>query len=328
MIVPILDELLKKHLVVCPRCGDPVRSGAQSFVCANDNCRYSKEPFPIVAGVPAFIDFEKSVIDADRLCATDGDSEVKRHRSRLKQLVHTLLAGRNKIAPLIIGRMLDMLRSDLDGISANSKPRVRILVVGGASVGSGLESLYNDKDIDLIAFDVYSSPFVQFVADGHAIPLADSSVDGVIVQAVLEHVTDPWMVVEEIRRVLRSRGVVYADTPFMQQVHEGAYDFTRFTDSGHRYLFRRFERIDSGAVAGAGTALLWSVEYFARALTRSMRIGRLVGLCFFWLRATDVLLDSKYSLDAASGVYFLGRKCEAEITPNAIIQYYQGGMQT
>ncbi len=56
----------------------------------------------------------------------------------------------------------------------------------------------------------------------------------------------------EIHRVLRPGGIVYADTPFLQQVHEGAYDFTRFTDSGHRFLFRRFERIDSGSVAGCG----------------------------------------------------------------------------
>ena len=323
----MLERLLEKQLLICPRCGASILSSEKSFVCANLKCRYSREPFPIVSGLPAFIDFDMSVIDARRLGATDGGSEVKRDRNRLKKRLRTIVAGRNKIAPRIIGKMLDLLRNDLEGVSAGVCPRVRILVIGGGTVGSGLESLYLDTVVDLIAFDVYSSPFVQFLADGHAIPLADASVDGVIVQAVLEHVTHPWMVAEEIRRVLRSGGVVYADTPFMQQVHEGAYDFTRFTDSGHRYLFRQFELIESGAVAGAGTALLWSIEYFVRALTRSTRVGRLVGLCLFWLRSTDGLLDSKYSLDAASGVFFLGRKCEAEITREAIIQYYQGGMQ-
>ncbi|CAH2407660.1 hypothetical protein MES5069_620012 [Mesorhizobium escarrei] len=34
----------------------------------------------------------------------------------------------------------------------------------------------------------------------------------------------------------------------MQQVHEGAYDFTRFTELGHRWLFRRFETISRGAL--------------------------------------------------------------------------------
>ena len=51
--------------------------------------------------------------------------------------------------------------------------------------------------------------------------LADASVDGVIVQAVLEHVLDPRTVAAEVERVLRPRGMVYAETPLMQQVHEG-----------------------------------------------------------------------------------------------------------
>src|SRR5690606_38382329 len=109
--------------------------------------------------------------------------------------------------------------------------------------------------------DVYSSPEVDFIADGHEIPIRSGSVDAVIVQAVLEHVLDPQKVVDEIHRVLKPQGLVYAETPFMQQVHEGPYDFTRFTESGHRWLFRRFARIDSGALRGPGTALLWSVRY-------------------------------------------------------------------
>ena len=55
--------------------------------------------------------------------------------------------------------------------------------------------------------------------------------------------------------VYKDDGLVYADTPFMQQVHMGRYDFTRFTYLGHRRLFRKFEEIDSGAVSGPAMAL-------------------------------------------------------------------------
>ncbi len=116
------------------------------------------------------------------------------------------------------------------------------------------------------------------------------------------------MVAGEIHRVLRPRGIVYADSPFIQQICEGPYDLTRFTDSGQRYLFRRFERIDSGSVAGAGTALRWSIDYFVRALTRSRRLGRLAVLCFFWLSWMDRILDPKHTIDGACSVFFLGRK--------------------
>jgi SAM-dependent methyltransferase len=40
------------------------------------------------------------------------------------------------------------------------------------------------------------------------------------IQAVLEHALDPPVVVAEIYRVLKPGGLVYADTPFMQRVHE------------------------------------------------------------------------------------------------------------
>jgi len=56
--------------------------------------------------------------------------------------------------------------------------------------------------------------------------------DAVWIQAVLEHVLDPVRVVAEIHRVLRPGGLVYSEIPFMQEVHEGAYDFTRFRLSG------------------------------------------------------------------------------------------------
>jgi SAM-dependent methyltransferase len=273
-----------------------------------------------VGGVPVLVDFEHSVVDADRVRAVGGASQVR--RSRLAVPLRHLMHPPNTTAPANVARMLDVLRSE----AARAGRRPRVLVVGGGVVGDGLEDLYADSSIDLIGFDIYSSPDVQFIGDGHSIPLADGSVDGVIVQAVLEHVLEPAVVAGEIHRVLRAGGIVYADTPFLQQVHEGAYDFTRFTDSGHRFLFRGFERLDSGTVAGAGTALRWSVDYFVRALTRSVKLGRVVALCFFWLSYVDRFLDGRHSTDAASSVFFLGRKTDVEISAADILDYYQGGM--
>jgi SAM-dependent methyltransferase len=295
-----------------------VRPTGGAWHCLNASCTYARDPFPVVSGVPALVDFEASVLDAERLRAVEGASEVR--RSRFAGPLRRLLHPANTTAPKNVARMEQLLKADSPGRNP------RILVIGGGTVGDGLQGLYDDPTVDLISFDVYASPVTQFVGDGHAIPLADGSIDGVIVQAVLEHVLEPTVVAAEIGRVLRVGGIVYADTPFLQQVHEGAYDFTRFTDSGHRFLFRRFERIDSGTVAGAGTALRWSVDYFVRALTRSVPLGRIVSLAFFWLSHLDRFLDPRHSVDAASSVFFLGRKTDRPISGADIIDYYQGGM--
>jgi SAM-dependent methyltransferase len=315
-----LDAMVDQDLFICPRCASPLRPEVGQWRCTGAHCRYADEPFPVVSGVPALVDFEHSVLDADRLRAVEGASEV--HRSRYHRALGRLLHPANTTAPANVARMLELLRAD----DATAGQRPRILVIGGGAVGAGLEGLYADPTVDLICFDIYASPAVQFIADGHAVPLADGSVDGVVVQAVLEHVLEPTVVAKEIHRVLRTGGIVYADTPFLFPVHEGPYDFTRFTDSGHRSLFRSFERIDSGSIAGAGTALRWSVDYFVRALTRSALLGRVVSLCFFWLSYADRILDPKHSLDAASSVFFLGRKTVVPITVAEIIDYYQGGM--
>jgi SAM-dependent methyltransferase len=234
----------------------------------------------------------------------------------LSRLVTRITVHRNRAAE----RLVQQLAIDL--IAETKDRRPRLLIVGGGAVGNGIESLYADPNLDLLAFDIYESEQCQFIADAHQIPLLDRTVDGVLIQAVLEHVLNPQGVVDEIHRVLRPGGLVYADTPFMQQVHEGPYDFTRFTESGHRYLFRRFEARSSGVTGGLGTQLHWSLLYFGRGIHR--RVGQVFWVGFSWLHLLDRLLDPKAAVDGASGVFFYGHSSTRLISPQEIIEYYSG----
>ena len=135
----------------------------------------------------------------------------------------------------------------------------------------------------------------------------------------------------EIHRVLRVGGAVYTEVPFMQQVHEGAYDFTRFTLSGHRWLARSFREISAGPVAGPGTALAWAIEHFALAAIGSERpvirnaTKGVVRWLFWWLRLLDrVLLRSSAGIDGAACTDFLGRKEDGyELTGRDLISAYE-----
>ena len=129
--------------------------------------------------------------------------------------------------------------------------------------------------------------------------------------------------------MVKPGGLVYSELPFMQQVHEGAYDFTRFSLAGHRTLLRQFEEIEAGMIAGPATTCLWSLEYLAMALAgggRTGRIARGVVRCgFFWLKYLDFLLKaSAAALDGASCTYFFGRKAERETTDLEILKRYRG----
>lgn len=271
----------------------------------------------MVAAQPALIDFDQSILDRAELLANAGPSCAgyeERRRGALARAVLRILFGYNRVAEAKVGQIL----ADVKTLTLPC----RLLVIGGGAVGSGVQAMYDDPQVQVIGTDIYHSPHTTLIADGHRLPFADQSVDGVWIQAVLEHVLDPQQVVAEIHRVLRPDGLVFADTPFMQQVHEGAYDFTRFTLSGHRWLFRHFALIDAGTSGGAGLATLWSVRYLARAMTGSGPLGTLLQLAFCWLRFIDRWADPRDTADAASAVYFYGRKSLAPISPKDIVAFY------
>ena len=104
-----------------------------------------------------------------------------------------------------------------------------MLIVGGGILGFGAGALASSPLVGLIETDVYIGRSTAVVCDAHDLPFADGSFDAVVIQAVLEHVIDPVRAVAELHRVLRPRGLIYSEVPFRQQVHEGAYDFTRWT---------------------------------------------------------------------------------------------------
>jgi SAM-dependent methyltransferase len=309
-------------LLVCPRCRASLVRELVGYRCTSDSCPYrQKGSFPLLGRWPLLLDIEQSIQTPDRLAvagtepAARADSDIAtRPGTALRSRLRSLVRPPNRVAQKNIAQMLRLLDS--------GSPL--IFVVGGGTVGNGVEALYHEARARLIGFDIQPSPMVQFVADAHQIPLASGSVQAVVVQAVLEHVLDPWEVVGEIHRVLADGGLVYAETPFMQQVHAGAYDFTRFTSSGHRYLFRRFDEIRSGPVAGPGTQLLWSVDHLARGLFRSRKAGAAAKMLCFWLRYVDALIPGNYATDNASAFFFLGRKSNREVSAADMVDYYRG----
>lgn len=302
-----IEELLR-----CPRTGAPLERRGDLMTTSDGTGAYRA-----IGEIPVLIDFQDSVIDEESAGARGMASAVTRpQRKGASAFVKRLLSPDKPGTRRNIAEFIALLRTRAD--------RPVVLVIGGGTIGQGMQALYDDPAIQIVAFDIYYSRNVHFVADAHALPLADGSVDGVVVQAVLEHVLEPARVVSEIHRVLAPNGLVYAETPFLQHVHEGAYDFTRFTESGHRFLFRSFALIRSGVSGGPGTQLLWSIDYFIRSLFRSRIMGKIAKTCFFWLQFADLIIGPTYGSDAASGVFFIGIRSTAEMTSQEAIAFYRG----
>ncbi len=300
----------------CPRCHSDLVAGSDRWTCANDACLYANLGFPVAAAQPVLVDFEHSIFD--RASYTDGRGSVLPRDDTgqgLRTRMRRALFGGNPVAAGACQILLTRLRAQ------TSQPL--ILIIGGGAVGLGTEAMYSSPDVRIVGTDVYASRFTTLLADGHCLPFRDGTFDAVWIEAVLEHVLDPQTVADEIHRVLKPDGLVYADTPFMQQVHEGPYDFTRFTQSGHRWLFRRFVEIDAGPVGGAGTSLLWSIRYFTRSFGANKYIIFLTAMPFFWVRLLERFANRKLTSDAASGTYFFGIRSGTALTPRQMVDYYR-----
>lgn len=315
--MPLISINSFRDLLACPRCGSPLKGSAKLLSCSEAACA---REYPSISEppVPVLIDGNVSIIDIDSLLKRDAASPVRRKRGRVEGIFYQFLKIRNDTAEQCIEQMVK-------DITAETAGRPKILIVGGGEVGNGIESLYTAADVDLLAFDIYANANCQVIADAHQIPLATGSIDGVVIQAVLEHVLNPQLVVDEIYRVLRPGGLVYADTPFLQPVHEGPYDFTRFTESGHRYLFRHFAVRRSGASGGVGMTLLWILMVFGRGI--HPRVGQIVRIAFWWLPRFDHWLDAKVTIDGACSSYFYGHSTSKPISATDIITYYSGKQQ-
>jgi SAM-dependent methyltransferase len=313
----------------CPVSGAPLeyRSAEAALVSVDGDHRY-----PIVEGVPILL-----VDDGELASSTDYSVQAAATQSspsRLRRIALALIKGPPNLSLNVgseenferLGELLRQRSGDGDGPA-------RVLVVGGSREGVGYARLAASPDIAALETDIAFGPRTELVCDAHRLPFADGTFDGVVCQAVLEHVLDPTQVVAEIHRVLAPAGIVYSEVPFMQQVHEGAYDFTRFTHLGHRRLFRRFDEISSGAQGGPGMALGWSLKYFLQSFCGRSRlgraaVGRAVSLAFFWLKYFDrFLARTPGGLDAASGTFFLGQRREEPVGDAEIVRGYRGAIR-
>ena len=151
-----------------------------------------------------------------------------------------------------------------------------VLVPGAGQDPGGLAAADPSRTVNWTMTDVSFSSRLALVCDAHDIPFAADTFDGVVAEAVLEQVTDPWRCVEEINRVLKPGGIVLSDTPFMQQVHGGRYDYTTCTALEHRRLFRRFEELASGVSSGPGVALTWFYRHFLLGFVRGRNARHIV----------------------------------------------------
>lgn len=322
MVHPMNEDVFTKLQCPCLK-RVPLRIFNEKYYCTSVQCEHSiaNNGFITYKKKPVIINFN----DCDTVCCySDYTGSNQAFTSRPRHLT----AIREKISRAI-GKKSLSFKNCLKFINElkkiNSNPSV--LIVGSGTIGNGAEPLYQDNEIDIFGIDIYPSPNVDYIADAHYIPFKDESFDGVWIQAVLEHVLRPTEVVAEINRILKPNGLIYSEIPFMQQVHEGAYDFQRYTPIGHVAIYSKNIIVSSGVLGGPGDSFTWSTRYLIWALFRSRSMARILAMPLRWLMiAVDFMIPSKYKNDNCTGSYVMAKKPEESFQASAreLIRHYAG----
>jgi SAM-dependent methyltransferase len=100
-------------------------------------------------------------------------------------------------------------------------------------------------------FDFHEGPNVDVVGDAHKLTdyFEPKSIDVVVSIAVFEHLAMPWVVAEEISKVLRVGGVACIATHFSWSEHEMPWHFFQFNSTGLEVLFNKtlgFQTVEAG----------------------------------------------------------------------------------
>ena len=130
------------------------------------------------------------------------------------------------------------------------------------NIGSG----NSPRQDGVVNLDMMDYENVDIVCDIHRLPFKDNSIDAVMSLAVLEHVREPAVVLNEVHRVLKPSGRVFSVIPFMQPFHASPHDYQRYTLPGIEYLHRDFEKVDSGVFSGPVSGALWAVQEAAASV--------------------------------------------------------------
>lgn len=179
------------------------------------------------------------------------------------------------------------------------------------NIGSGTKKIRED----VINVDYYPFPGVSVVTDVYKLPFKDGSVDAAIAESLLEHLSNPYVAVVEIKRVLKPGGLLYVVTPFMLGYHSSPNDYYRWTSFGLKELLSGFEEKEFGSAWGPTAALNSMLCNWLGYLLSfgSRRLYQLWSVFFMFLLAPLTLLDfllvqHPSAQNIAHGIYFIAIK--------------------
>lgn len=280
------------NLLACPDCRSPLLRSGEKLTC-----KTCSRDFSIKQGIPILFSQKSDLVANEGKDAySDYDSESLKNRiKRFLPLPNFIVAK-----PTLHDRLRDAY---IFGAPSESM----IL-----NLGSGVH--IRQSHPGLINLDIYPHENADVAGDAHSLPFIDGCLDGVWLCAVMEHLSGPFDVGDEVYRILKPGGFVLVTVPFIQPRHGSPHDYFRYTIDGLRSVFKDFQELEGGA-SGAGPIGTWAEMTVALVCSFSKNPSIRYALRFIcgWAIYPFTLLDrliAKRFLDSpvCGGVCYFGRK--------------------
>ena len=186
------------------------------------------------------------------------------------------------------------------------------------NVGSGNTNLIDKRVVHL---DIFRYEIIDLIADASHLPFADRSFDAIFCDAVLEHVKNPFQVVDEFTRVLKEEGYVNIGVPFLFPYHDAPDHYFNFSTSGIKSLFKDYQPIKTGVHLGPWYALQNIIGDYKKMLKRvykdsktgvveKVRVFLIYRFLSFGMKFNHqkIALTEEEKNILAGAVYFKGKK--------------------
>lgn len=242
-------------LIVCPICHSGLAGSDDELHCPACPADYAVEH-----GVPILIPATVGFLEGDERWTPPAALSAN---PRLKDWLDRVRSRLN-VAPVY---KTERSRSVVRDYVATFPEGSIVLNIGSGTTRYG---------IDVLNLEIAPDPEVDVVAVAEWLPIADESVDGAILMAVLEHVQSSDRTLSEAQRVLRIGGTLLVDVPFIQGYHAAPGDYRRFTEQGLRAEIERygFEVEESGVAVGPASAMSWvTAEFMALLFSGRSAVG-------------------------------------------------------
>jgi SAM-dependent methyltransferase len=294
----VYQKLKDLEVLQCPCCQGLLRFNANDILCTE-----CQQTFPVQNGVPLF-----SIQDIEGKGMNTSLEKIQLKDLRVKYPF--LIQAYKWFTP----PTLNSLRRKESRIPSYTKIATQNPNHIVLDMGAGRK-----KEPDVIALDLYPFAGIEVCANAERLPFKDDSVDMVISDNSMEHVSNADAVLKEMRRIIKPGGLVYIIVPFLFPYHPEPFDFKRWTSQGMQNEFPNFKCLEMGSFEGPhGTVFQILTAYFSWMLSFNryplyLVWKNLLGWLFLPFRLLEVLrgfyspmtpLDSK--------IYYVGEKMKTE----------------